>query len=80
MNFAVLKERCRFGLAVSDAEVRAAQRLAFAELHLVVEPGGAAALAAVLAGKIATDGNTAVILSGGNTDAASFATVLASAD
>jgi threonine dehydratase len=80
VNFAVLKQRCKFGLAVSDAEVRAAQRLAFAKLHLVVEPGGAAALAAVLAGKVAIDGNTAVILSGGNTDAESFAKVLAGAD
>jgi threonine dehydratase len=65
---------------VTAAEVRAAQRWAFANLHLVVEPGGAAALAAVLAGKVAVDGRTAVILSGGNTDADAFAKVLASHD
>ena len=76
INFAVLKERCAFGLSVTPAEVRAAQRLAFAKLHLVLEPGGAAALAAVLAGKVATDGRTAVILSGGNTDPEAFARVL----
>jgi threonine dehydratase len=80
INFAVLRQRCTFGLAVSPAEVRAAQRLAFSRLHLVVEPGGAAALAAALAGKAATDGITAVILSGGNTDAEAFAEVLTSAD
>ena len=80
INFAVLKGRVPFGLAVTSAEVRAAQRWAFAKLHLVVEPGGAAALAAVLAGKAEIDGRTVVILSGGNTDAADFAQVLASAD
>jgi len=76
INFTVLKERVARGFAVSAAEVRAAQRWAFAQLHLVVEPGGAAALAAVLAGKVPVDGRTAVILSGGNTDAEAFAKVL----
>jgi len=80
INFAVLKARVARGYAVTAAEVRAAQRWAFAQLHLVVEPGGAAALAAVLAGKVPVDGRTAVILSGGNTDAGDFAKVLASAD
>ncbi len=76
INFAVLKERCAYGLAVSPAEVRAAQRHAFDKLHLVIEPGGAAALAAVLAGKVPTDGRTVIMLSGGNTDPESFAKVL----
>lgn len=80
INFAILKERCPYGTVVTPAEVRAAQRLAFARLRLVVEPGGAAALAAVLAGKVPADGRTVVVLSGGNTDAAAFAEVLASAD
>lgn len=80
INFAVLKQRCRFGLAVTPAEVRAAQRYAFAEHRLVLEPGGAAALAAALAGKAALDGITVITLSGGNTDAAAFAEVLSSAD
>lgn len=77
INFAILQKRCGFGLVVTPDEVRAAQRLAFDRLRLVVEPGGAAALAAVLAGKARTDGRTAVVLSGGNTDAAAFAAVLA---
>ena len=77
VNFAVIRERCRFGLRVSEAEVAAAQRFAFAHLRLVLEPGGAVALAAVLAGKAAADEDTVVIASGGNTDAAAFARVLA---
>ena len=80
INFAIMKERVARGYAVTAAEVRSAQRWAFANLHLVVEPGGAAALAAVLAGKVAADGRTAVILSGGNTDPADFAKVLSSSD
>lgn len=76
INFAVLKERCQSGLWVSPAEVAEAQRLAFRQLRLVVEPGGAAALAAVLAGKAPIDGRTAVMLTGGNTDAEAFAKVL----
>lgn len=80
INFAVLKERCAYGLAVSPAEVRAAQRWAFSVLHLVLEPGGAAALAAVLAGKAPVDGRTAIMLTGSNTDPASFAKVLQNSD
>lgn len=77
INFAVLKERCRYGLRVTEAEIAAAQRFAFAHLRLVVEPGGAVALAAVLAGKAPRDGTTAIVLSGGNVDAVRFAQVLA---
>jgi threonine dehydratase len=46
----------------------------------VVEPGGAAALAAALAGKVTLDGRVAIVLSGGNVDPAAFARVLASTD
>ena len=45
----------------------------------MLEPGGAAALAAVLAGKVAVDDATAVMLTGGNVDAASYAAVLGEA-
>jgi threonine dehydratase len=52
-------------------------RFAFETLKLVVEPGGAVGLAAVLSGKINAKGkNIAVILSGGNVDAELFARVL----
>ena len=80
INFAVLRERCGFGLSVTPAEVRSAQRLAFARLRLALEPGGAAGLAALLAGKISPKERTLVILSGGNTDADAFASVLQASD
>jgi threonine dehydratase len=76
INFAVLQGRVS-ALAVSEAEVRAAQRFAFERLRLVIEPGGAAALAGALAGKVALDGTTAIVLSGGNVDPAAFARVIA---
>jgi threonine dehydratase len=77
VNFAVLRERVPHGLAVTEAEIRTAQRFAFRNLRLVVEPGGAVALAAALTGKVALDGRTAIVLSGGNVDAAAFAEVIA---
>ncbi len=77
INLSVLRGRADPGVTVTDDEVRAAQRFAFARLRLVVEPGGAAALAAALAGKVPLDGNTVVMLTGGNTDAASYAATLA---
>lgn len=80
INFAVLRDRAAPGLAVPESEIRAAQRFAFARLRLVLEPGGAAALAAVLAGKVATDGRTAIMLTGGNVDPAAYARAIASAD
>jgi threonine dehydratase len=72
INFAVLKERVSGGAFVTPAEVGAAMRLAFEKLHLVVEPGGAAALAAVLAGKVPVTDATVVTLSGGNVDRETF--------
>ncbi len=76
LNFSLLRQHCHEWARVSEAEIRAAQRFAFANLRLVVEPGGAAALAAVLAGKAEVDDATAVMITGGNVDAASFAEVL----
>ncbi|WP_114522080.1 threonine/serine dehydratase [Altererythrobacter sp. ZODW24] len=80
VNWAVLKERASPGTTISDAEVRAAQRFAFANLKLVLEPGGAAALAAALAGKVELDENTVIMLTGGNVDPAKFAAVISSSD
>lgn len=79
INFAVLQQRASPGLAVSEAEVRAAQRFAFSHLRLVLEPGGSVALAAALAGKVALDPGTVIMLTGGNVDPASFAKVLENA-
>lgn len=77
INLAVLQGRADPGVAVTDDEVRAAQRFAFAQLRLVVEPGGAAALAAALAGKVPLDEHTVIMLTGGNTDAESYAATIA---
>jgi threonine dehydratase len=69
LTFEINQRLLAAGLAVSDAEVRAAMRFAFRHLKLVVEPGGAVALAALLAGKVETKGKTtAVVISGGNVD------------
>ena len=73
INLDVLSGRAEPGVAVSDEEVRAAQRLAFSQLRLVVEPGGAAALAAALAGKVPLDSDTVIMITGGNTDPSQFA-------
>jgi threonine dehydratase len=76
LTFTINQELLRDGLTVSDADVRAAMRFAFRNLKLVVEPGGAVALAAVLAGKIDTHGKTTVVvLSGGNVDSDLFAEI-----
>ena len=63
---------------VTDAEVADAMRYAFSVLKLVVEPGGAAGLAALLAGKVKTFGarTLGLVLSGGNVDPELFARVL----
>lgn len=76
INLAVLAGRADPGVAVSDEEVRTAQRFAFARLRLVLEPGGAAALAAVLAGRVDTPEGSVVMLTGGNVDAESYAQTL----
>lgn len=69
ITFGINLPRLAGGLVVSDEEALAAVAFAWRELKLVVEPGGAVALAAVLSGKIDVRGRTvAVILSGGNID------------
>jgi threonine dehydratase len=61
------------GISASDAEVGRAVAFAFRELKLVVEPGGAIGLAALLAGKLDVKGKVVVgVLSGGNVDAELF--------
>lgn len=69
LTFEINRRLLAGGLAVSDAEVKDAIAYAARTLKLVVEPGGAVALASVLAGKIESEGRTiAVVLSGGNID------------
>lgn len=76
LTFEINQKFAGLGLVVSDAEVGAAMRFAFQHLKLVVEPGGAVALAAILSGKIETGGKTTVaVLSGGNVDPDLFAEI-----
>ena len=78
LTFAINRRHVASGFAVTDEEVLDAMATAFAELKLVIEPGGAAALAAALSGKLDAGGRAvAVVASGGNVDAATFARALA---
>ena len=78
LTFAVNLRLLAGGLVVSDAQAREAMRQAFLRRKLVVEPGGAVALAAALSGAIeCRDRTTVVVCSGGNVDPAFFAEVLA---
>jgi len=77
LPFEICKRTLAGGVAVSDDEGRDAVRFASEELKLVVEPGGAVALAAVLSGKIPAFGRTvACVLSGGNVDPELFAELI----
>jgi len=77
MTFAINQELLEGGLSVTDEEAKDAMRLAFREFKLVVEPGGAVALAAVLTGKVDCRSKTAcVVCSGGNVDGDLYADVL----
>ncbi|MEF9501564.1 pyridoxal-phosphate dependent enzyme [Burkholderia sp. 1B3(2022)] len=78
LTFPINKRLLAGSLVVDDDEVRRAMRVAFETLKLVVEPGGAVPLAAVLAGKLAIAGKTVVlVLSGGNVDHDIFVSALA---
>jgi threonine dehydratase len=78
LTFPITRELIGQGTTVTDAEVGGAVRYAFRELKLVVEPGGAIGLAALLAGKIAVKGKIVVaILSGANIDPDLFARLIA---
>src|SRR2546430_3804626 len=73
LTFAINSRLLTQGITASDAEVGAAVGFAFRELKLVVEPGGAVGLAALLAGRIDARGkNVVIVLSGGNVDADMF--------
>jgi threonine dehydratase len=76
ITFETLREREAKAVSVSDAEVEQAVRFAWQRHGLVVEPGGAAALAALLAGKVLEVANTVVMISGGNIDPALHARIV----
>jgi threonine dehydratase len=78
ITFAINESRLAGGLVVTDAEVLAAVAFAFSHLKLVVEPGGAVCLAALLAGRFDARGKVVgAVLSGGNVDPAVFGRALA---
>jgi threonine dehydratase len=76
ITFGILRERHATALSVSDKEVAEAVRFAWRAHGMVVEPGGAVALAALLAGKVPVIGGTVAVLSGGNVDAALHARIV----
>jgi threonine dehydratase len=76
ITFGILQERGAKALSVSDAQVADAMRFAWEKHGLVVEPGGAVGLAALLAGKVEPGEGTVVLLSGGNVDLALHARII----
>jgi len=78
LGFSILRKLAGEAVAVTDEEALAAVAFAFTELKLVVEPGGAVALAALLTGKLPLKGKTVgVVLTGGNIDPQMLMTALA---
>ena len=78
LTFGILRDRCASSVSVSDDEVRQAIRFAWERHGLVVEPGGAAALAALLAEKVQAEEGSVVVLSGANIDPALHAQIVGS--
>lgn len=80
MTFPINQALLSGGLVVSDDQVRDAMRFAFSTLKLVVEPGGAVALAAMLSGLAPScDGASVVVMSGSNVDPATYAAIVGAA-
>lgn len=78
ITFPILSRLCGAGIVVTELEVKEAMRLAASRLKLVVEPGGAVALAAALFhGRDLADGPVICTLSGGNADPGHYAEILA---
>jgi len=76
ITFSILRKSAARALSVSDAEAADAVRFAWERHGLVVEPGGAVALAALLARKLEPEEDTVVVLSGGNIDPALHARIV----
>ena len=76
ITFEILRERGARAFAASEESVRHAVRWAWDHHQLVVEPGGAVALAAALSGQVEPADGTVVVLSGGNVDPALHARIL----
>lgn len=77
MTFAINRDLLAGGVTATDAEVRAAMRFAYEHFRIVTEPGAVVGLAAILDGQVRIAGHTvATVITGGNIDAARFATLL----
>lgn len=72
ITFAISRELVGEAASADDSEVARAVAYAFTELKLVVEPGGAVALAALLEGRLRAEGTIVIVLSGGNVDADTY--------
>jgi threonine dehydratase len=79
ITFRILRDRKARALAVSDREVEDAIRFAWKRHGLVVEPGAAVALAALVSGELDPVRDTVVVVSGGNVDPALHARIVAEA-
>lgn len=77
ITFEINRRLLAGAVGVTDDEVKAAMRAAFQDLKIVAEPGGAVALASVLAKKIPGNGPVVAVVSGGNVDAEMFRSALA---
>jgi len=73
-NFPILRDALTGVVLVDDEDIRAAQRKLWDRLRIVAEPGGTAALAALLSGKVKVrrGERVGVVISGGNTTAVDF--------
>ncbi len=72
LTFDVLSARLAQATSVSEDEVAAAMRFAYEQLGMIIEPGGAVGLAAIMAGKVLPGERTLLLLSGGNVEPALF--------
>ena len=79
ITFGILKDRRALALSVAEAAVRDAVRWAWSKHQLIVEPGGAVALAALLSAQLEPQEGTVVVLSGGNVDPALHAEIVSEA-
>src|SRR5690606_12652160 len=77
LTWPINRRRVTGSVSVTDAQAAEAMRFAFRQLKLVVEPGGAVSLAALLAGEVPAKGCvTVVMLTGGNVDPALFSAII----
>ena len=79
ITFGILRDRNATALTASESAVRDAVRWAWERHQLIVEPGGAVSLAALLSGEIEPAEGTVVVLSGGNVDPALHAQIVGEA-